>query len=132
MGVYLYVHKHVCACIAMYMHECICAGMYVCVNVHVCTAVHTHMYVNVCGGQRSMLGVFPNHSAPYCLRRCLSSNPELSDLARLSDQQAPVILLNMLPNTGFTGMLQHAQLFLFGAGDLKSGPRCCTVNTLST
>lgn len=82
----------------------------VCVWIHMCVLVHTNMYANVWRPEISTR--YLSRSPPtYCLRWCLSSNLELSDLNRLTDQQVSGILLNLFPNTRFIGMIQHAHLF---------------------
>lgn len=66
--------------------------MYVCM-------LYLHMCAHACGMQSSALGVIFYCSPSYFLRHGVTPNLELTNMARLAGQQAPVILLPPTPQS---------------------------------
>lgn len=70
----------------------------------VCTCSCVYVCMCMCGGQKSMVGVFLNHSQAYFLRQSPSLILELTDSGRLANEcQEPTCLLP----TSFLGLYTH-------------------------
>ena len=65
---------HVCACVSMFVHECIhvCDAVYLCICVHLCVCVHVHIFscahVYECAFTQVCLCVHECASVCVCVR----------------------------------------------------------------
>ena len=110
-------------CVSVYACECACVWVCMCVSVYACDCacvwVFRHVCVCMCGevcicicmkviSQYQMSSSITLHL--IFLRQALLLSLELSDLARITGQQLPGILLPYLPSTGIMGVHCHDPL----------------------
>ena len=96
-----------CACVCVFVYKYmrvymfVCVYVCMCVCVHVCACVYAYVYKGICMCEllwecvhveaRSQHWESLFRHGPPCLWDGLSSWPELTELARLTDQRAPGI-----------------------------------------
>lgn len=101
-----YIWYHVCCRSQGHLH----LTLHLLCSTYVCTCVHTY------GSQMSILGVFLFHAPPSFLRQGVSLNPELTDLARLASQWAPMSLHLYLTSSKMKGTGWYAWIFTWILG----------------
>lgn len=104
--------------------------MYMLLRVHVLVCTHVSAHMCMSRHQRLTLGVFPNHSAPYILRRGLSVSLELTDSTGLAacEPQRSICPNTTSPQHWNYGNLPLSPAFHVNAREPNTQHQACMVN----